>query len=98
MPGVDALIVTAICPHTLAVRPIVVRAGAEISIVQAPPFEEEALVSYDGQVGAVLAPGKTITMRTADSCVKLVRVGREGFFTRVREKLRWGDLDDRERT
>ncbi len=61
--GVDAIVVTAICPHTLAVRPLVLPASVSILIEPIPPWEE----------------------------------GPEGFFARLRRKLNWGDLSDRER-
>jgi NAD+ kinase len=97
VPGVDALVLTAICPHTLAVRPIVVPGTAEISISLIPPYTDEVWVSYDGQVTTNLDPDATIVVRRGPWEVKLVRLGKEGFFKGVREKLQWGDLSDRER-
>lgn len=51
IPGVDALVITAICPHTLAVRPIVAPSRAAVVIEVVPPWTDQVLVSYDGQVG-----------------------------------------------
>lgn len=98
VPGVDALVITAICPHTLAVRPIVVPGSAQITLKQAPPYTDDVLVSHDGQVEAPLAHGSTVAIAKAKTPVRLVRVGTEGFFARVRSKLQWGDLADRERS
>ncbi len=98
VPGVDALVITAICPHTLAVRPIVVPGNAEIQVEVLPPWHDEVLVSYDGQVGASLAFGEVVFVRRATTAVRLIRVGKEGFFARMRHKLHWGDLSDRERS
>lgn len=96
MPGVDALVITAICPHTLAVRPIVVNGSAEILIERLPPYSDRVLVSYDGQVDTRLEAGAKIAIRRAPWQVRLVRLEKEGFFARVRQKLQWGDLNDRE--
>lgn len=103
VPEVDALVITAICPHTLAVRPIVVPGGSLITIELAPPWPptgsgaEDVLISHDGQVGATLKAGDRVTVRRAASTVRLIRIGKEGFFARMRRKLQWGDLSDRER-
>jgi NAD+ kinase len=97
MPGVDALVITPICPHTLAVRPIVVPGGSEVAIEQVPPVGDEVSVSYDGQVGTTLKPSDRLLVRRARSSVQLIRLGEEGFFARLRRKLSWGDLNERER-
>lgn len=97
VPGVDALVITAICPHTLAVRPIVVPGAAEITLDVSPPWHDDVLVSCDGQVGSSLSFGDRVMVRRARTAVRLIRIGREGFFARMRRKLHWGDLSDRER-
>jgi NAD+ kinase len=98
VPGVDAIVVTAICPHTLAVRPLVVPSVAQVVVEPIPPWTEEVLVSFDGQVGTTIQPGDRLVAQRADHPVLLVRLGPEGFFARMRKKLQWGDLSDRERT
>jgi NAD+ kinase len=97
--GVDAIVVTAICPHTLAVRPLVLPASVSILIEPIPPWEEneELLLSLDGQVSEMLHPGERLVVRRAERPVMLGRLGPEGFFARLRRKLNWGDLSDRER-
>jgi NAD+ kinase len=97
VPGVDAIVVTAICPHTLAVRPLVIPAQSTVSIEPIPPWSDQVLVSFDGQVGTTIQPGERLLARRADRPVLLVRLGPEGFFARLRKKLQWGDLTDRER-
>jgi NAD+ kinase len=98
VPSVDALVVTAICPHTLAVRPLVVPASARITIVPLEPVPDpdaELLVSIDGQVAARIAPYQELTVARAPCPVLLARVGEESFFGRLSRKLQWGDLSDR---
>jgi NAD+ kinase len=97
VPGVDALVVTAICPHTLAVRPIIVPSSAVIHIEHLSPYADSVLVSYDGQWDRKLEHGNVVCVRTAHDRVQMVRLGTEGFFDRVRSKLQWGDLTDREK-
>jgi len=98
VPSVDAIVVAAICPHTLAVRPLVVPAHAKVTVEPIPPWTDDVLVSFDGQVGTTMQPGDRLVVQRADRPVLLVRLGPEGFFARMRKKLHWGDLSDRERT
>src|SRR5439155_13386584 len=100
VPGVDALALTAICPHTLAVRPLVIPSTTTVTIEPIPPWSdtEEIVLSLDGQVMQTLQSGEKVLIRRADRPVLLGRLGPEGFFARLRRKLNWGDLADRERT
>ncbi len=96
VPGVEALVVTPICAHTLAVRSLVVPTDYTVTIEPIIPWADDLLVSYDGQVGSTLAGGDRVLIRRASSPVLLLRLGNEGFFGRMRQKLQWGDLSDRE--
>jgi len=97
LPDVDALVVTAISPHTLRVRPIVVSADQVVTLEVVPAGAAEVAVSFDGQLGETLAEGDRVEVRRGAHVVNLVRVARDGFFTWMRQKLEWGDLSDRER-
>ncbi len=106
VPTVDAIVVTAICPHTLAVRPLVLAATAVVTIQPIPPWSDEVLVSFDsdevlvsfdGQVGTPIQPGERLEVRRAERPILLIRLGPESFFKRLRRKLHWGDLSDRTR-
>ena len=44
-----------------------------------------------------LQPGERLLVQRAERPVLLGRLGPEGFFARMRRKLHWGDLSDRER-
>jgi NAD+ kinase len=96
VPGVESMVITPICAHTLAVRPIVVPGRFTIRIEPIAPWADDLLVSYDGQVGTTLSSGDRVIVRRAASDVHLVRLGPEGFLTRMRRKLQWGDLSGRE--
>ena len=96
VPGVEAMVVTPIAAHTLAVRPLVVPATYRIVIEPMEGWSEDLLVSFDGQTGSALAPGESVDVRRADHRVCLIRLGGDGFFGRMRQKLHWGDLSGRE--
>jgi NAD+ kinase len=95
VPSVDAMVLAAISPHTLAVRPLVLPSTAVVSIEPMPPWSEEILVSFDGQVGTTMQVGERLLVRRGAHPVLLVRLGNESFFARIRRKLHWGDLSDR---
>lgn len=95
VPGVQALVITPVCAHTLAVRPLVFPAAWDVVIQPTDPAEENVIVSVDGQVATHLHPGASVHVRAADAPVLLMRVGPEGYFQRMRRKLHWGDLSDR---
>jgi NAD+ kinase len=97
VPNVDAMTITAICPHTLAVRPLVVPASAAIAVrvLDPVPAPDELLVSLDGQDSVALAPRQEVVVVRARQPVLLARLGDESFFARLRKKLAWGDLADR---
>ena len=96
VPSLDAMIVTPICAHSLGVRPLIVRADAEIRVETVDPRPSELLVSFDGQQTATFGPGDTLAVGKAAGGVVLVRFGEPGFFRTLRDKLQWGDLSDRE--
>jgi NAD+ kinase len=95
LPTVDAIVVTAICPHTVAVRPFVVPATSVVEVEPIPPWTDQILVSFDGQVGTTMQAGERLLVKRAEHPVLLVRIGTEGFFARMRKKLQW-DVADRE--
>ncbi|HSR15237.1 MAG TPA: NAD(+)/NADH kinase, partial [Gemmatimonadales bacterium] len=70
-PGVEALSITPICAHTLAVRPLVIRASSVITIVPVPGWSHDLLVSVDGQQVAPLGPYEAIEIRRAPERVQL---------------------------
>ncbi|MCS6861966.1 MAG: NAD(+)/NADH kinase [Abditibacteriales bacterium] len=93
-PSVNVLILTPICPHTLFTRPLIISASEEVRIVahwhQQHADGEEVMLTVDGQVGIWLHPGDEVVVRQADHPARLVKLGRDTFYERLREKLQWG--------
>jgi NAD+ kinase len=96
LPDVDAMVVTAICPHTLRVRPIVIPGSSVVTLEIGTRGGDGALVSFDGQVRDTMARAERVVVQRGEFSVLLVRLAAEGFFTRMQRKLEWGDLSDRE--
>ena len=95
VPTVESLILTPISPHTLAIRPVVLPPHAEVT-VQVDDGPDELLVTIDGQVGASFLPGDTLSVRRAERPVLLVTFRDGTFFSRMRRKLGWGGLRERD--
>lgn len=88
VPEVDCIVVTAICPHTLAVRPLVVPADERITVRPLDPTRGLSL-TVDGQVAQELEPGDRIVVRRSGHHVALVRFPDQTFFGTMRRKLNW---------
>lgn len=95
-PVVDCIIATPICPHTLAVRPLVLSAAETVTVDVLTP-SEALILTVDGQESANLVPGDRLVARRTDPPLRLVRFPGQTFFSTLRRKLRWGDLQERER-
>lgn len=97
VPSVDAFVITAISPHTLGVRPLVVPATATVAVRVLDPVPDpaELLVSIDGQATAHLRARQDVTVVRAPHPVLLAQIGEESFFARLSRKLAWGDLGSR---
>ena len=94
-PTVESIILTPISPHTMSVRPLVLPPNAEITL-HADASPEELMVTVDGQVGTTFAPGDTLTVRRADRPTLMIRFRDGSFFVRMRRKMGWGGLRERD--
>jgi NAD+ kinase len=94
-PTVDSILITPISPHTLAVRPILLPPDSVIT-VQPEDAPQEVLVTVDGQVGTSLGAGQALSIKGSTDRVKIVRFTGTTFFGRLRRKLGWGGLAERD--
>jgi NAD+ kinase len=90
MPNVDAMVITAICPHLLTIRPIVVPGGAEVC-VSVDSVPHETYLTVDGQEAVELLLGDRINCRRSEYSVHLLRLHPNGLFNVLRSKLSWGE-------
>ena len=89
-PRIQALVVTPVSPHTLAMRPLVVAADEEIDIELHRSAGGSAALSVDGQTVVELAAGDRVTVRRAPRDLHLVVTTDSNFFDTLRTKLGWG--------
>jgi len=95
-PSMEAIIATPICPHTLAIRPMILSGeqilGVDIRAGHSLHGEAEVTLTVDGQVGFDLVSGDHITFRKSSRMTRLVLSGYRTFYEVLRDKLRWGDI------
>jgi NAD+ kinase len=89
----EALLVVAICPHTLSTRPVVLGAErtVEVHLLDSGP---EAHLTVDGQTERPLGPGERVVVRRDPRPVRLVELEGKSWLGTVREKLHWTPADD----
>ncbi|MEW6523137.1 MAG: NAD(+)/NADH kinase [Bacillota bacterium] len=86
-PGLDALVITPICPHTLYSRSMVV-APEETITVCLPGAQPGTVLTADGQSGFHLAEGDRISVQLISERVRLLRRPGWSFYEVLRRKLR----------
>ena len=88
VPSVDCVIVTPICPHTLAMRPVVLPATQRLAV---SPVErtKDLVVTADGQVAHGFEAGEEIHIGRSEVEIPLVRFADQNFFGTIRRKLNW---------
>lgn len=87
--GVDAIVMTPLCPHSLTHRPLVVEREAVIEI-RANRVNEGTTAIIDGQVSCPLQPGDRVTIRRFEKDLLLVRNPLSANWQNLITKLHWG--------
>ncbi len=93
-PGVPAFIVTAMNPHALAMRPIVVPDESVIS-VKAESNYKEIMLSSDGQETHAIPSGAVFSVKKAPFSAKFIKFSDSDYYHLLREKLGWGGFKER---
>jgi NAD+ kinase len=87
-PAMGCIIVTPICPHTLAVRPLVIHAEETVTVTPLD-MDSNLVLTVDGQAGSDLCMGESVVIRQAEARVSLIRFQGQTFFGTLRQKLNW---------
>ncbi len=89
-PGMEAIAVSPICPHTLSNRAMVLAARDRIR-VEVRADHPDLLLTVDGQENVVIQPGSTVEIFRADHTIHLIRFTDRSFYDVLRTKLKWGE-------
>ena len=88
-PGLDAIVITPICPHSLAFRPIAVEGHSTIRVVAAT-VNPGTTVSVDGQLSTGLLSGDALIVKRSSECLHLARNPAYPAWHTLLTKLHWG--------
>jgi len=89
-PGLDAFVITPICPHMLTNRPLVIPDTSRVEIDFAAA-EGPVYLTLDGQIGIQMEPTDRLLIKKSANKVAFVRPPRKTYFEILRNKLRWGE-------
>jgi NAD+ kinase len=87
-PGVAALQLVPICPHSLASRALVFPDSESVSIYSANP--NRLIMVVDGNGGCFILPEYRVLIARSIYSAKFIRLQPPEFFRVLREKLGWG--------
>jgi len=87
-PNLGVVILSPICAHTLAVRPLVIPETDEIDVL-VEPSSGKTLLTIDGQVVYDLKEEDIIRVKKAPSQATLIRLKEKFFFRMLQTKLGW---------
>ena len=87
-PGINSMILTPICPHTLSARPLIIGENDQVRITL-ESSEEEVMVTIDGQEGFTLEPADEVIVKKSRHKARLITFKEKSFYAILREKLRW---------
>ena len=88
VPHMECMVVTPICPHTLAVRPLVVSADERLT-VRGLDRKVGLVLTVDGQEGREIGEDGCVVVEKGDLVIPLVRFPGQTFFSTLRRKLNW---------
>lgn len=88
VPRTGVILMTAVAPHSLNVRPIVLPDSAQIELT-VRSRSHTFLVAIDGRSGK-LPEGTTLRLTRAPYTMKVVKRSSTRYFTTLREKMMWG--------
>ncbi len=97
-PGMEAIVLAPICPHTLSDRPIVISSQTTIEVTLTQNDGTRGEVNADGVFVGELTAGEQLNIVAAEQKVELIHPHGYDYFGTLRSKLYWGrDTRDRNR-
>jgi len=88
-PGLDAMALVPICPHTLSNRPVVIGSTSTVEILM--HGNSDARVHFDSHSHSDLRDGDRVVVRRATDTIRLLHPVGHSYYHMLREKLRWSE-------
>jgi NAD+ kinase len=90
-PGLNAILLVPICPHTLSNRPIVVSGDSVLELVVSERTTgDQVHITCDGQTSFAVPRGHRVVLRKSACPVRLIHPAGHDHFHTLRAKLGWG--------
>ncbi|MBQ7039432.1 MAG: NAD(+)/NADH kinase, partial [Clostridia bacterium] len=86
-PELEVMVLTPICSHSLNSKPVVVSDKQTIRIDSEFRYEEEVVLTLDGQEGFRLTAGDYVEITKSENTAQLVRITERSFFYNLQQKL-----------
>lgn len=86
-PLLDCLIITPICPHTLASRSVIVRNDSVVN-VNIEASHKDVMLTIDGQIGFPLHSNDQLEVVESDLKARFIRLRGRNFFTILNTRLK----------
>ena len=90
-PTLPALVITPICPHMLANRPLVVSDEAHVQVKLRAARDVEVYAALDGQETFAFRDGDYADVTGSPRRLRLVKAPGRDYYQVLRSKLKWGD-------
>ncbi len=90
-PGMEAMVITPICPHSLSQRPLVIKDDLVIKIL-ASSEKGDMLLFVDGEERFKVEQGQAVYVQKSQWPVRLIKCSGNSFYKVLRTKLSWGEL------
>lgn len=90
-PGLDVILITPICSHTLNVRTIVVHPEHGVVTHLLSGERDETWLTVDGQLNVPLQQGDAIRFRKADHSASFISLDGSNFYRKVQRRFRLGE-------
>ncbi|PHQ81253.1 MAG: NAD(+) kinase [Coxiella sp. (in: Bacteria)] len=88
-PGLNAIVLVPMCPHTLSSRPLIVDADSRIELIITDNNKTDVNVSCDGIQHISVSPGDRIVIERYEKMLNLIHPSNYSYFSILREKLGW---------
>ena len=86
-PGLDLLLLTPVCSHTLSARPVILSADDPVT-VNVTGDAENAMMMIDGRLAVELSKSSgTVSVRKSGKRARFIRFGGQRYFDLLRQKL-----------
>ena len=89
-PGLKAVTITPLSPQGLTARPIIIDGGNTLSF-KVFSRDNDAHLNLDGSICIKVRQDDTINARLSNKKVKIIKSGKNDYYSILRQKLKWGD-------